>query len=169
MRVGRISLGLAVVLALVAVSSAAAQRTLDSREKSFFQALNKKDAKAAMRILKNGTMDPNLRDASGRTALMQASLAGLEEVVTELLDRGADVNAKSQEEQTALMLAADAGALEVVKLLLAKGADAKAKDRDEWTAVQYAKMRVTGTEGERKKVYEGIVTVLEEAAKPAGE
>jgi len=151
------------------VAPAVAQKLLDSRERALFQAISKKNAKAAIRILKNGTIDANLREPGGRTALMQAALAGLDEVVQDLLERGADVNAKSQEEQTALMLAADAGDVDLVKLLLTKGADTKAKDRDEWTALQYAKMRVTGTEGERKKAYEEIVTVLEGAAKPAGE
>lgn len=141
-------------------------QNLSSREKSFFRALDKKDARAALRILRGGPLDANLRDTTGRTALMQASLAGLEEVVADLLERGADVNVKSKEEQTALMLASDVGDVEIVKMLLARDANPRVEDRDKWTALQYAQQRILSAEGERKKAYEEIIEILQKVTPP---
>jgi hypothetical protein len=58
----------------------------------------------------------------------EAVRAGDVAQVTELLDKGADVNAKFRYGATALFKAAERGHTEVVKLLLARGADVTVKD-----------------------------------------
>jgi hypothetical protein len=63
---------------------------------------------------------------------------GYEEIVTLLLDRGADINAKDKDGVTALWLAVCKGYEEIVTLLLDRGADIKAKDRDGNTPLHLA-------------------------------
>ncbi|HEX8915285.1 MAG TPA: ankyrin repeat domain-containing protein [Humisphaera sp.] len=68
------------------------------------------------------TLDPNERDARGRTLLQQAAIAGEFEVVEVLLDNGANVAAVDREGWTALHWAASGGHQEVAELLIASGA-----------------------------------------------
>jgi hypothetical protein len=64
----------------------------------------------------------------GVTPLMRATGAGLKELVSELVDKGADVHAVNKDGQTALILAATLGRAEIVQILLEKGgADVDAK------------------------------------------
>jgi len=60
--------------------------------------------------------------------LFEAARKGDAAAVTDLLDRGADVNAKFRYGTTALFKAAERGNTDVVKVLLARGADATVKD-----------------------------------------
>jgi ankyrin repeat protein len=160
---------LAASFCLVSAGALRAQE-LSAREKSLLEAISKKEGEKALRLLRgNSGLDVNLVDPVGRTLLMNAVTSGLEDLVKELLDRGANINAKSKEGQTALMLAADFGHIELLRLLLSKGADLKLKDQDDWTALQYANMRVQGSSDEKKKTYEEIVRILKEAEKPQAE
>ena len=61
------------------------------------------------------------------------------ELVTQLLDAGADVESPNEDGQTALMLAARTGSLDIAKLLVERGADVNAKEawRDQ-TALMWA-------------------------------
>ena len=73
------------------------------------------------------------------------------EIVTLLLQRGADINKVDRRcGWTALTYAAEEGQLEIVTLLVERGADVNAADEDEWTAL----MRAAG------KGHEEIVTLL---------
>jgi ankyrin repeat protein len=155
-----------VVTSCLSATLALCAQELSSKDKNLLQAIAKRESEKALRLLRTGGASANITDSTGRTALMNAVISGLTEVVKELVGRGADINAKSKEGQTALMLAADFGDVESVRLLLAKGADWKAKDQDEWTALEYAKMRLDGSPEEKKKNYEEIVRILQEAAKP---
>lgn len=72
------------------------------------------------------------------TVLMEAAVRGNVEVMTMLLDKGADVNISDEDGWTALMGATVQGHLEPVKLLLEHGADVNAKNGNDDTALVMA-------------------------------
>jgi uncharacterized protein len=79
--------------------------------------------------------------------LAVAIIGGYTEIVTMLLEAGANVNATSHSRQTALTQSAYWGHLEVVKLLIAAGADLNARDReDDWTPLMKACLVFGSTE-----------------------
>ncbi|OWY96908.1 26S proteasome non-ATPase regulatory protein [Phytophthora megakarya] len=77
-------------------------------------------------------------DKLGQTALSFAVANGHIDVVTLLLDRGADIAAQDKRDRTALHLAAANGHREVVSLLLERGANVAAQDKIRWTALHCA-------------------------------
>jgi ankyrin repeat protein len=62
------------------------------------------------------------------TALMCAAEFWHTEIVSLLIELGADIHAKDDDGKTALMSAAESGHTEIVSLLLDLGADIDAKD-----------------------------------------
>ena len=64
-----------------------------------------------VRKLLDAGVDPNLRNESGWTALMQASMNGHTDIVKLLISEGADVTVKGDAGWEALMLAAQFGHL----------------------------------------------------------
>jgi hypothetical protein len=60
-------------------------------------------------------------------ALIQAARSDHMDVVTLLLDRGANVNQMVQQDENALTQASERGLLSMVKLLVARGADVNAR------------------------------------------
>ena len=75
-------------------------------------------------------------DASGSTTLMHAAYTGTIEMMTSLIDAGADVNASNDRKATALHWAITDPAK--VRLLLLKGADVNARTADGRTALHLA-------------------------------
>jgi ankyrin repeat protein len=92
-----------------------------------FQALQKSDAAAVKRLLE-GSVDPNVKDANGTPALMDAVLFAGPDSMKLLLDRGADVNATNTAGATALMWAMPD--LAKSRLLIASGADVNARAKN---------------------------------------
>jgi len=78
----------------------------------------------ALSLLKSGDAHPNARDAQGAYALVPAARAGQDELVRELIQRGADLDRAADDGFTALGAAAFAGRRSTVRLLLRAGADA---------------------------------------------
>ena len=68
--------------------------------------------------------------------LIQAIQLTQPEIVTPLIEHGADVNARDASGTPALMLAAQRGQTTLVKLLLDRGADVQAADRDGHTILR---------------------------------
>ena len=78
-------------------------------------------------------------DSKGSTPLLMAAARGLGQVVSELLDFGADIEAKNERTgETSLMLAASVGSAESVGKLLADGARVDPLDKDGWSALRHA-------------------------------
>jgi hypothetical protein len=89
---------------------------------------------------------PSLLDLT--TKLLFVSSKGDVEGVTELLDRGCDVNGADYDGRSALHLAASEGKTDVVRMLLARGADVNALDR--WGSTPLSDATHFGFEGTRK-------------------
>ncbi|CAG9956645.1 unnamed protein product [Clonostachys rosea f. rosea IK726] len=87
--------------------------------------------------------DVSITDDEGWGPLAIAALVGYDEILSLLLDRGADlansaVNTKLGKKHTLLSVAAQGGYFEIVGILLHSGADISAADEDGWTALAWA-------------------------------
>lgn len=92
----------------------------------------------AMQLLKSGRAQANARDAIGGHALVPAARAGQDELVRELIRRGAELDRSNDDGFTALGAAAFAGRRSTVRLLLRAGADATRRGASGQTALHLA-------------------------------
>lgn len=90
------------------------------------------------KLLEQGA-DPSAR-RDGRTALHFAAESGLDGIIIELVEAGAEIDAVTEKTpfETPLHLAARHGRAEAVRLLILDGADIHAKDKFGWTALHRA-------------------------------
>ncbi len=79
----------------------------------------------ALELVKSGAANPNTRDDVGGHALVLAARQGQDELLRELLRRGADVNRLGEDGFSALGAAAYEGRISTVRLLLRASADPK--------------------------------------------
>jgi ankyrin repeat protein len=108
------------------------------QERQLLIAAMKADQDLVKQVLDLGT-NPDARDVDGGTSLQWAAWYGYDEIVSILLDHGADVNAvDGTSGRRPLHEAAEHGNLSTVKILLARGADVDAKDIWEWTPLHRA-------------------------------
>ena len=77
-------------------------------------------------MLKNTSVQIQLKVEDGRTALHMAAENNHESVVRQLLDHGADARAVSTDGRTPIQLALESGNEEIARLILRSGADANA-------------------------------------------
>lgn len=84
--------------------------------------------------------DPNTKNASGITPLLQATLDTQENlgIIELLIDRGADVNTTTPDGLTALIVASIKGYKNIVATLIKAGADIHKKDIFGYTAAALA-------------------------------
>ncbi|NXX11326.1 PP16A phosphatase, partial [Podargus strigoides] len=93
------------------------------------EAAARRDAEEVQQFLRSG-LSPDLSNEDGLTALHQCCIDDFGDVVTVLLDAGADVNARDGELWTPLHAAATCGHLCLVQLLIQRGADLLAVNSD---------------------------------------
>ena len=109
-------------------------------ESSFVECAKKGDIEAVKLFLDEG-MDVNAVNQRGQTALIRAAGYQRTDVVTLLLEKGADVEFIGERHaRTALMEAAGAGNCVIIKQLAQKGADINAKDYESNTPLHFACM-----------------------------
>jgi ankyrin repeat protein len=92
------------------------------------------DADAVARFLGVG-VPVDIRDHTGRTALLAAVQGNHVEVARILIQAGADVNAQDSQRDSPFLLAGASGHLEILEMTLAHGADLKATNRYGGTAL----------------------------------
>ncbi|KAF1584604.1 UNVERIFIED_CONTAM: Protein phosphatase 1 regulatory subunit 16A, partial [Eudyptes pachyrhynchus] len=93
------------------------------------EAAARHDAEEVRQFLRSG-VSPDLCNEDGLTALHQCCIDDCGDVVTALLEAGADVNARDGELWTPLHAAATCGHLRLVRLLIQGGADLLAVNSD---------------------------------------
>jgi uncharacterized protein len=107
-------------------------------EEALWRAIEQDDEKAALGLVRGGSVDGAARNAAGDTALHRAVEKGMRALAESLLARGADVNARSKNGETPLHLAALDADPSVAELLLDAGADARARNRDGESVLMWA-------------------------------
>ena len=112
---------------------------LPAELKKFFDAVTDGDTSAVGTALKDCPRWRNAQGEGGLTALHLAATMAHEDMVSLLIERGADVNSRDHAGSTPLHHAASGGNKAVVELLIAKGADVNAKDSKGRTPAYLAK------------------------------
>lgn len=99
------------------------QMNIEYSEASFLKCAERGDVLAVKLFLASG-IDPNIKGNDGMTPLLIAAREGRENVISLLLQKGADLNAREIENGfNAILFAAGSGNLNAVNLLLSKGAN----------------------------------------------
>lgn len=145
--------------------------TLDPQKRTALMlAVSEKSVKSANLLISSLKIDLEAMNLAGENALMLASISGQEDIVRQLIDRGADINkpgwtalhyaasgghdaivrlllihhayvdAESPNGSTPLMLAARYGSTASVKLLLQEGAQASQKNQQGLNALDFARL-----------------------------
>ncbi len=100
------------------IGDAKAQPVVD-----IWSAIDEGNLDLVRRLVVNGQLDVNSRQASGKTLLMESVSGNQPQIAAFLLDHGSAVNAIDSDGYTALHRAALQGSKQITKLLLANGAD----------------------------------------------
>ena len=127
----------------------------------FAVAVAARDKITVAKLLSGGKVDVNSQNGTAGPAIINASYLGDAEIVTLLLDNGANVNITDDEGSTALVSAIVGGHPRVVQLLLENGADVntvirEGRDGNAMTALTFA----------RNKNDTEIIKLVELYAKP---
>jgi ankyrin repeat protein len=94
----------------------------------------------ALQLIKSGQAWPNARDEAMGSALVLAARAGQDELVREMIKRGADIDRIGEDGFTALGGAAFAGRRSMVRLLILAGADVEKLGASGQTALHLASL-----------------------------
>ena len=114
------------ILAATKVENLAAK---ESREDKLINAVKNGDLESVEDLIAEGAdLDLEAKDDNDMTALMIAAKKGYTDIVSRLINSGANIDAKDRYNWTALFNAVDGGHAETVKLLIANGAAKNQKD-----------------------------------------
>ena len=108
---------------------------------SIHDAARQGNLEEVMRLIQEDPEIVNATDEDGNTALHLASFKGHVDVVSYLLDQGANIDGEGMDDETALVYACNMGHLEVVELLLSRGADPTICNDGGWTPLMMASYR----------------------------
>ena len=109
-------------------------KTLDE---SLFSAVEDNNIKKVKSYLEQGA-NCNALDSYDRTALINASVSGYNDIAKLLIEEGTDVNIRDKAGATALMYTARDTNYEMVEFLLKNGADVNIRDTEGDTALYYS-------------------------------
>jgi ankyrin repeat protein len=112
------------IFSLGLAATVLATPTWAATEAEIYSAIRSGERTAVEALVQQG-VSPNQRDANGNTLLMNAAMYGRPELLSFLIEKGADVNATNNGGATALMRAA--GDTAKIKLLVNKGANVNAR------------------------------------------
>ena len=111
-----------VLKALMAVSCLFCLKFTLAGQEDLFKGIYNEDINKINLALNQGA-DPNLENAFGEIALVEAARAGFYDIVKALLEGGADPNILNSKSEAALIEAAEENHTDIVKLLLSYKAD----------------------------------------------
>lgn len=114
-----------------------AEKNIPYTETAFSRAVEEGDTGAVELFLAAG-MQPDIRDAAGRTPLINAASRGSNNISEKLLRKGANVNAQDNNGSTALMQSALGGHSDTARVLVERRADVNLRDHRGQTALIYA-------------------------------
>lgn len=103
------------------------------------EALEARDRQTIMRLVTEGESSTRINE-NLETAFSWALRQGDTDLVTFLLEHGAQVEGRGSEGESPLMVAAVEGHMAIVRLLLARGAKVRYRTHSGWDARDYAKM-----------------------------
>lgn len=115
--------------------------TVSLYSQSLLKALQENDLEAVKTIVKNDPSQITAADAAGRQAIHFAANKGNSEILSFLIEKGADPASETAAGTSVLHFAAIGGHTEVVKLLLGKDIPVDKKNRRQITPLYYAAMR----------------------------
>eukprot|EP00569_Conticribra_weissflogii_P005566 CAMPEP_0171348830 /NCGR_PEP_ID=MMETSP0878-20121228/32002_1 /TAXON_ID=67004 /ORGANISM="Thalassiosira weissflogii, Strain CCMP1336" /LENGTH=180 /DNA_ID=CAMNT_0011853295 /DNA_START=13 /DNA_END=555 /DNA_ORIENTATION=+ len=119
------------------------------------------DLLTIQKLLAQGNIDPNLEDANGITALIEASIAGHDEIVRYLITEAkCPAHPPTGSRHTPIRGAAVAGRVSTMKLLLELGADPNALSEERRTALMGACFLRSTVEGDHEQISKECVEVL---------
>ena len=121
-------------------------------------AIKQDDYKLVRELMELNTVDINLQDEDGNTALIFACKNDNYDIVKLLVDKGADINVQNNNGISPLLAACyninDKNAADIAKLLITKGADVNSVDKDQATPLTVI------LEQETSGLYGNIVKML---------
>lgn len=117
-----------------------AQKNIPYSETAFTKVVEEGETDTVDLFLAAG-MNPDVKDAAGRTVLLSAASRGSNNISQKLLSKGADVNLTDNSGSTALMESAQNDHRETTEVLLENGADVNLTDNNGRTALIRAAAR----------------------------
>ncbi|KAL7465319.1 hypothetical protein ACHAXS_005642 [Conticribra weissflogii] len=119
------------------------------------------DLSTIQQLVTQESIDPNLEDANGITALIEASIAGHDEIVRYLITEAkCPANPPTGSRHTPIRGAAVAGRASTIKLLLELGADPNALSEGHRTALMGACFLRPSVEGDHEHISKECVEIL---------
>lgn len=111
------------------------------RQRTLFDLADAGDLEAVLKLVEENPERLNLRDESGWTVLHHAAYGNHPDLITRLLEQGADVNAAAEGECAPIHMVASDGSPEALKRLLDGGADISLPDDTGSTALHFATLK----------------------------